>query len=164
MMTPSIFGENLFDDLFDEDFLMDDAWDRELDRRMKKLEKQEDRNPLFGKNAKNLMKTDVKELDDGYEVDVDLPGFQKDEIHVKLEDGYITIAASKGLDKDEKEKKTGKYLRKERYEGAVSRSFYVGDAYEQKDLKAKFENGILSITLPKKDQKKLDSENYIEIE
>lgn len=164
MMTPSIFGENLFDDLFDEDFLMDDAWDRELDRRMKKLEKQEDRNPLFGKNAKNLMKTDVKELDDGYEVDVDLPGFQKDEIHVKLEDGYITIVASKGLDKDEKEKKTGKYLRKERYEGAVSRSFYVGDAYEQKDLKAKFENGILSITLPKKDQKKLDSENYIEIE
>lgn len=167
MMRPAVFGENLFDDFFDDDFL-DDAWDTDFDRalskRLNQLEKRENRNPLFGKNSKNLMKTDVKELDDHYEVSVDLPGFKKDEIKATLQDGYITISAAKGLDKDEKDKKSGKYLRKERYAGAVSRSFYVGDAYEQGDIQAKFENGVLSLNIPKKGQKKLEEQGGIAIQ
>ena len=110
MMMPSIFGENLFDDWMDFPF-DDDFFGR--------------RNPLYGKNAKNMMKTDVRETDDSYEVDIDLPGFKKDEINAQLKNGYLTISAAKGLDKDEKDKK-GNYIRKERYAGSMSRSFYVG--------------------------------------
>ena len=119
-MLPSIFGENLFDDWFDESFGMLPEWGS--------------RNPLYGKHAKNLMKTDVRETEDSYELDIDLPGFKKDEINVDLKDGYLTISAAKGLDKDEKDKK-GKYIRQERYAGACSRSFYVGDV-EPKDVSA----------------------------
>ena len=136
MLMPSIFGENLFDDDwfdFDRDF-----WGR--------------KNPLYGKNAKNIMKTDIREHDTGYELDVDLPGFKKDEINIELENGYLTISAAKGLDKDEQDKK-GKYIRKERYAGAMQRSFYVGDALTQEDIKAKFEDGILRLSIPKKDAK-----------
>ena len=111
-MLPSIFGENLFDDFFGDDFGMFPVWNG--------------RNPLYGKHAKNLMKTDVRETENSYELDVDLPGFKKDEIQVDLKDGYLTIQAAKGLDKDEEDKK-GKYIRQERYVGACSRSFYVGD-------------------------------------
>ena len=107
-MLPSIFGENLFDDMFD----MDAMFGRH--------------NPLYGKHAKNLMKTDIRETDDAYQLDVDLPGFKKDEIHVELENGYLTISAEKGLDKDESDKE-GRYIRQERYAGAMSRSFYVGE-------------------------------------
>lgn len=109
-----------------------------------------EKSPLYGKHAKNMMKTDVRETDDSYEVDIDLPGFKKDEVNVKLEDGYITISAAKGLDKDEKDKKNGKYIRRERYAGSMSRSFYVGDGISQKDIHAKYESGILRLTLPKK--------------
>ncbi len=105
-----------------------------------------EKSPLYGKHAKNMMKTDVRETDDSYEVDIDLPGFKKDEVNVKLEDGYITISAAKGLDKDEKDKKTGKYIRRERYAGSMSRSFYVGDGISQKDIHAKYESGILRLT------------------
>ena len=129
MMMPSIFGENLFDDF--------DSWFSDpVEKRFfgKK-------NPLYGKHAKNLMKTDVRETKDSYEVDVDLPGFKKDEIKMELENGYLTISAAKGLDKDETDKKTGKYIRRERYAGNLSRSFYVGENVKQEDFKASFKNG-----------------------
>ena len=125
MLMPSVFGENLFDDWMDSF----DDFDRYFFGK---------KNPLYGKHAKNMMKTDVKETDDSYEVDIDLPGFKKDEINATLEDGYLTISAAKGLDKDEKDKK-GKYIRKERYAGAMSRSFYVGDGVTQDEVKAKYE-------------------------
>ena len=151
MMMPSIFGENLFDDF--------DSWFSDpVEKRFfgKK-------NPLYGKHAKNLMKTDVRETKDGYEVDVDLPGFKKDNISAQLQDGYLTISASKGLDKDEQEK-DGTYIRKERYSGSMSRSFYVGEGVTQDDVHAKFEDGILRLSLPKKDVKSLPKENFIAIE
>ena len=140
MMMPSIFGENLFDD-FMNDFAFPDFTDSA------NIEK-----ALYGKHAKNLMKTDVKETDDGYQVAVDLPGFKKDEIKIKLENGTLTINAAKGLDKDEKDKE-GKYVRRERYAGSMSRSFYVGDGVSQEDIKAKFENGVLTLDVPKKEAK-----------
>ena len=132
-MLPSIFGENLFDDFFDDNFGMYPMWNG--------------RNPLYGKHAKNLMKTDVRETEDTYEVDVDLPGFKKDELSVELKDGYLTISAAKGLDKDEQDKK-GKYIRQERYAGACSRSLYVGDV-KPEEVSAKYEDGILKLTMPK---------------
>ena len=148
MLMPSIFGENLFDDW------MDFPFDKEFFG---------GKNPLYGKHAKNMMKTDVKETDSGYEVDIDLPGFKKDEINAKLENGYLTISASKGLDKDEKDKE-GKYIRRERYAGAMSRSFYVGEQVHQEDIRAKFEDGILRLSVPKKDAKEVEKKNYIAIE
>ena len=147
-MLPSIFGENLFDDFFDDDFMRFPVWGG--------------RNPLYGKNAKNLMKTDVRETDDSYELDVDLPGFKKDEIHIDLKDGYLTISASKGMDKDKKDKK-GKYIRQERYVGSCSRSFYVGDL-EPKDVAAKYEDGILKVSLPKQEKKALPESSSINID
>lgn len=124
-MLPSIFGENLFDDFFDDDFFRMPAWTG--------------RDPLYGKRGKNLMKTDVRETDTSYELDVDLPGFKKDEINVDLQNGYLTIQASKGLDKDQKDQQ-GRYIRQERYAGACSRSFYVGDI-QPDQVSAKYEEG-----------------------
>ena len=132
MMMPSIFGENLFDDWMDFSF-------PDIDK------------ALYGKHAKNEMKTDVRETEDGYELDIDLPGFKKDEVTAQLDNGYLTIQASKGLDKEQKDKK-GKYIRKERYAGSMSRSFYVGDNMKQEDIKAKFENGVLTLQVPKKEE------------
>ena len=146
-MLPSIFGENLFDDFFDDDFMRFPVWGG--------------RNPLYGKHAKNLMKTDVRETENTYEVDIDLPGFKKDEINVDLRDGYLTIRAAKGLDKDEKDKK-GKNIRQERYAGACSRSFYVGDV-EAKDISAKYEDGILKLSLPKQAKQELPKHSTIAI-
>ena len=113
--------------------------------------------------SKNLMKTDIREHDEGYELDIDLPGFKKDEITIDLDNGYLTISAAKGLDKDEQDKK-GKYIRKERYAGAVQRSFYVGDAVTEEDVKAKFEDGILKLSIPKKDAKAVETKKTIAIE
>ena len=107
--------------------------------------------------------TDVRETDNGYELDIDLPGFKKDEISAQLKDGYLTISAAKGLDKDEKEK-DGKYIRRERYAGTMSRSFYVGEGVEQDDIHAKYENGILKLSIPKKDAKEVEQKKYISIE
>ena len=146
-MLPSIFGENLFDDFFDDSFNMFPVWSG--------------RNPLYGKHAKNLMKTDVRETENSYEVDIDLPGFKKDEISLDLKDGYLTIQAAKGLDKDEKDKQ-GKYIRQERYAGACSRSFYVGDI-KPEDVSAKYEDGILKISLPKAGKKELPKQSTIAI-
>ena len=146
-MLPSIFGENLFDDFFSDPFGMMVS---------------QGRDPLYGKHAKNLMKTDVRETDTGYEVDIDLPGFKKDEISVELKDGYLTVSAAKGLDKDEKKK--GRYIRQERYAGQCSRSFYVGESVQPKDVHAKFEDGILKLSLPKAEQPKLPDHRTITIE
>ena len=147
-MLPSIFRDNLFDDMFGFDF------DREFDRMMR---------PLYGKHAQNMMKTDVRETDNSYELDIDLPGFKKDEIKVELDNGYLSISAAKGLDKDE-EKKDGKYIRRERYAGAMNRTFYVGDNLTQQDIQAKFEDGILKISVPKKDVQQIEQNKYIAIE
>ena len=144
-MLPSIFGENLFDEFFNDDFMNFPVWGG--------------RSSLYGKHAKNLMKTDVRETDGSYELDVDLPGFKKDELTVDLKDGYLTIAAAKGLDKDEQDKK-GKYIRQERYAGAMSRSFYVGDV-EPDQVSAKYEDGILKISLPKQEKKQLPKSSAI---
>ena len=148
-MLPSIFGENLFDDMFEDTFSMAPMFSRH--------------NPLYGKHAKNLMKTDVRETDNTYELDIDLPGFKKDEIQINLENGYLTISAAKGLDKDEKDKE-GHYIRRERYAGQCSRSFYVGDGVEPNDVHAKFEDGILQLSMPKKELKKLPENNSIQID
>ena len=149
MYMPSIFGENLFDDMFNfvDSFFAPSK-----------------KNPLYGKNASRLMKTDIKETDGSYELDIDLPGFKKDEITAELNDGYLTVSAAKGLDKDEKDKK-GHYIRQERYSGAMSRTFYVGDNVKEEDIKAKFENGILSLSVPKPtEQKQIETKKQIAIE
>ena len=140
MLMPSIFGENLFDDFFgDFPFYYDD-------RAMKDTEKK-----LYGRRASHIMKTDIKETDKGYELVVDLPGFTKDEVKADLENGYLTISAEKKSEDGEKDEKSGKYLRRERYYGSCSRSFYVGEDVTEEDIKAKFEDGILKISVPKKD-------------
>ena len=149
-MLPSIFGENLFDDSLSDFF--------GFGRRIPQVG-----NELYGKHAKNLMKTDVRELDGSYELDVDLPGFKKDEVTVDLQDGYLTISAAKALDKDESDQK-GKFLRQERYAGSMSRSFYVGDDVESTDICAKYEDGILKISVPKAAQKELPKHTTIAIE
>lgn len=120
-MMPSIFGENLFDDFFDDSFAM--------------FPEHGGHDPLYGKHARNLMKTDVRETEDSYELDIDLPGFKKDEIGLELNDGYLTISAAKGLDKDMEDKK-GKYIRQERYAGTCSRSFFVGETVEPEEVSA----------------------------
>ena len=120
---------------------------------------------LYGRRAKNLMKTDIKELEGAYELIVDLPGFKKEEVQVALEKGYLTISAAKGLDKDEQEKESGRYIRRERYAGACQRSFYVGEHLTQEDIKGEFKHGILKLTIPKKEETPEVEENkYISIE
>ena len=124
---PSIFGEDLFDVFFDDFFDFPVIDDREMKKAQKKL---------YGHHAANMMKTDVKEHEDCYELDVDLPGFKKDELSLELNNGYLVISAAKGLDKEEKEEKTGKFVRRERYAGSMSRSFYVGEDIKQEDIHA----------------------------
>ena len=148
-MMPSIFGENLFDDFFGRDFNL--------------FPVMPGHDPLYGKHAKNLMKTDVRETDSSYELDIDLPGFKKDEINVELKDGCLSVSAAKGLDKDETDKK-GRYIRQERYAGTCCRSFYVGEGVESKDVSAKFEDGILRLSLPKRERKQLPNTTTIAIE
>ena len=152
MLLPSVFGENLFDDFFDDVPFFDNRAENQIEKK------------LYGRHAHNVMKTDIKETDDNYELIVDLPGFKKDEIKVSLEDGYLTIEAAKGLDEDEQEKKSGKYIRKERYAGALSRTFYLGEEIREEEIKAKFENGILSVSIPKEEEKKVEGPKHISIE
>ena len=149
MLMPSIFGENLFDDDWMNFRFNDNFWGK--------------KNPLYGKHTQNMMKTDIREKNDSYELDVDLPGFKKDEIKVQLKDGYLTLSAAKGLDKDEQDKK-GDYIRRERYAGTMSRSFYVGEDVTQEDIHAKYEDGILRLSVPKKVPKKVENTGYIAIE
>ena len=151
MLMPSVFGKDLFDDFFDFPFYDD----RETD----KLEKK-----LYGHRGKNLMRTDVQETDNNYVMEMDLPGFSKDDVKVSLKDGYLTIKAEKGLDEEEKDKKTAKYIRRERYAGACERSFYVGDINEA-DIKGEFKHGILKLTIHKEQPKKeIDTKKYIELD
>ena len=149
MLMPSIFGENLFDDDWMNFGFNDKFWGK--------------KNPLYGKHAQNMMKTDIREKDDSYELDVDLPGFKKDEIKVQLKDGYLTLSAAKGLDKDQQDKQ-GNYIRRERYAGTMSRSFFVGEDVAQEDIHAKYEDGILRLSVPKKAPKKIENTGYISIE
>ena len=147
-MLPSIFGENLFDDWFRFPAMPSFP---DVDR------------VLYGKHAAREMKTDVREHEDSYEIDMDLPGFKKDQIKLELEQGYLTVSAAKGLDKDETDKK-GTVIRQERYAGAMQRSFYVGESLTEEDIKARFENGVLSLTVPKAETKKKTEKRVIMIE
>ena len=148
MLMPSIFNTNLFDDFFDFPFYDD------------KAEKK-----LYGHHAANLMKTDIQEHEDGYTLEMDLPGFKKEEIQIELNNGYMTISAAKGLDEDEKDKKSGKYIRRERYTGSCQRSFYVGEDVTEEDIKAEFKHGILKLFIPKKEAKPaVEQKKYVSIE
>ena len=143
MLMPSIFGENLFDDF------MFRPW----------------RNDFFAASqpSKNVMSTDVRENEDSYELDIELPGYKKEDVSAKLENGYLTIQASRKSDEGEKDSK-GNYIRRERYAGTCSRSFYVGEDVKQEEIHAKFEDGVLKLTVPKVDQKKVEEKKYISIE
>ena len=147
---PTVFGENLVD-VFDD-------FDRNFFRGFGNID-----HTLYGKHAQNLMKTDVKETEDAYEVDVDLPGFKKDEISLELNNGYLTISAEKSLEKG-KENKKGKMLRQERYSGAMQRSFFVGEHLTEEDIKASYENGVLHVMIPKKEARKVPEKKTILIE
>ncbi len=157
MMTPSIFGENLFDDFFDDFFdfpVFDNKAMQTAQRR------------LYGRHASNMMKADVQEHGDHYEVDIDLPGFKKEELSLELKDGCLVISAAKGFDKEETEKETGRFVRRERYAGSLSRSFYVGENVKQEDIHAKYESGVLKLSIPKTEERKpeVEEKKYIAIE
>lgn len=143
MLRPSILGESLFDDFMD--FAVPGM------------------GRVFQGNVQNVMGTDVKETDEGYEIDMDLPGFGKEDVKAQLKNGYLTIQASKNSDNGQKDE-NGKYIRRERFCGTVSRSFYVGDKVTEEDIHAKFENGVLKLTLPKEDSRKVEADNCITIE
>lgn len=149
MLVPNILGKDMFDDFFGFPFYDD--------KDFKKMEKK-----LYGHREKNLMKTDVKESEDGYELEMDLPGFKKDDVKVALENGYLTVSAVK---ESEDEKESGKYIRRERYSGACQRSFYVGEDVEQEDIRGEFKHGILKLSIPKKEAKPaVEEKKYITLE
>lgn len=155
MMVPYMFNGGLLDDLFDDD------WERSFERAMRQAEPKN----MFGKRSANVMKTDVRETKDGYDVFVDLPGFKKEDVKLNLENGYLTIMANRNENLDEKDKE-GRYIRQERCTGSCARSFYVGEELKPEDVSAKFENGILELKLPKAEAKKLPEQrnNLIEIQ
>ncbi|GFI23281.1 putative Hsp20 family chaperone [Lachnospiraceae bacterium] len=141
----SIFGESLFDDFF-EDFA------RPI------------RTASRYNTTTGIMRTDVKESDTSYELDIDLPGYKKENVKAELENGYLTINAETSQNNDQKDE-NGKYIRRERYYGTCSRRFYVGEEVNQEDIKAKFEDGILKVSVPKKEIKPVVEERkYIPIE
>ncbi|MBR6704796.1 MAG: Hsp20/alpha crystallin family protein [Lachnospiraceae bacterium] len=152
MLLPSVFGNDFFEDLMNFP-----TWDRPARDAHRELRRMEHEFNGIG----GLMRTDVKEDKEGYEVHIDLPGFKKEDVQITLKDGYMTVAASRVNEVEE-----GKnYLRRERYVGNVSRSFYVGEVLTEEDIKAKFENGVLKITLPKKEEvPKVEEPKHIAIE
>ena len=135
MMLPSMRDFDLFDDMF--------------------------RDPFF-KGENKIMKTDIKENENDYNIDIDLPGFDKEDIKIDIENGYLNVSAKKESNNCEKE--DGRYVRRERYLGECSRSFYVGDSLNEEDIKATFKNGTLSLVVPKEDKKKIEEKKYIQIE
>ena len=146
MLMPSIFGENLFDDFFDD-----------FARPARNVVR-------YNTPVTNIMKTDIREHDMGFELDIDLPGYRKEDVKAELKDGYLTISAQTRSDNDEKEE-NGKYIRRERYYGTCSRSFYVGEEVTQEDIRARFEDGILKVCVPKKEAKPaVEESRYIAIE
>ncbi|MEA4816742.1 MAG: Hsp20/alpha crystallin family protein [Lachnospiraceae bacterium] len=147
MLLPSIFGEDVFD-----------TWMKPLDEEFFGR-----RNPFYGKSGKSMMKTDIKEKGSSYELDVDLPGFKKEDIEIRLNSGFLTINATQKFDKEEKDEKNN-FIRKERYAGSCSRSFYVGEEISEGDIKAKLEDGLLKVEFPKKETKKIAEEKRIMIE
>lgn len=143
----------MFDDFFNDFPFYDDNAGQKIEKK------------LYGRHGQNLMKTDIKEMEDGYELEMDLPGFTKDEVCASVENGYLTITAAKGVDKDEQEKETHKYIRRERYAGACQRSFYVGEDVTEADIKGEFKHGILKLHIPKKEvQPAVEEKKYISIE
>ena len=147
-MLPSIFGESLFDDWMDFPFR---GFGTDVEKK------------LYGKNAARVMKTDLKEHEDGYELSVDLPGFKKDQIQLQLSNGYLTVSAAKGVEEEGKDQK-GRLVHQERFSGSMSRSYYVGENLEEEDIKARFENGVLTLDFPKAEQKKLPEKKTSMIE
>ena len=146
MLMPSIFRENLFDDFFDDFY------------------KPVRREVAPAQRRNMVMKTDVKENENGYELAIDLPGYKKEDVKAELKDGYLTITASTSTNNDEKDE-NGKYIRRERYMGSCSRSFYVGEHLDQEDIKAKFEDGVLKVDVPKKEAKpEVEEKKFIAIE
>lgn len=150
MLAPRLWTENLFDDWFD---------DFGMTREMENLNRK-----LYGKHASREMLTDVKEHEDHYDVEIDLPGFKKEDIQVELSEGYLTVTATKGHEQEEKNK-AGKLIRQERFSGTMSRTFYVGSAMTKEDIHGKYEGGVLTLSIPKKDEtKKVEHNNRIMIE
>lgn len=146
MLMPSIFGENLFDDFFDD-----------FARPARNVVR-------YNTPSTNIMRTDIRESDMGFELDIDLPGYKKEDVKAELKDGYLTISAETKTDNDEKAE-NGKYIRRERYYGTCSRSFYVGKEITQEEIKARFEDGILKVSVPKKQPKPaVEESKYIQIE
>ena len=138
MLVPSIFGRDMFDDFFG--------------------------NSLSNYRTNDLMKTDIKDTDNAYELTIDMPGIKKEDIKAELKDGYLTVNATSGYSNDDKDS-NGKYIRRERHYGSCSRSFYVGNAVTQDDIKTSFENGTLKLVIPKKEDKPaIENKNYIRIE
>ncbi len=147
MMIRNFWGENLFDEWMEDAF----AGFANIDR------------SLYGKHAKNMMKTDVQEHDEGYQVAIELPGFEKSEISAELQNGNLTVTAARSLDNDQQDK-DGKYIRRERYAGTMQRSFYVGSGVRQEDIRAEYKNGVLKLEIPKPDAKAVAQNKYIAIE
>lgn len=143
MLAPRFFGENLFDEF------MDGFFDFPEEKALRRAE-----NQLYGRHAVNMMKTDVREHEDHYELDIDLPGFKKDELTLELQNGYLTISAKKGMDRENTGESSHKFVRRERYVGSMSRSFFIGDDVKQEDIHAKYENGVLKLSVPKPEPQK----------
>ena len=153
MMMVPYFHDALLDDWFNED------WDRAFDRAFRDMSPRQ----VFGKRSANVMKTDVRETDAGYDVFIDLPGFKKEDVKLDLHNGYLTITANRDGSHDEQDQ-NGRYIRQERYTGSCARSFYVGEELKPEDVKARFENGILTLSLPKAEAKQLPEKKPTEIE
>ena len=153
MMMVPYFHDALLDDWFNED------WDRAFDRAFRDMSPRQ----VFGKRSANVMKTDVRETDAGYEVFIDLPGFKKEDVKLDLNNGYLTITANRDGSHDEKDQ-NGRYIRQERYTGSCARSFYVGEELKPEDVKARFENGILALTLPQAQPQPLPEKQPTQIE
>lgn len=152
MLLPSVFGRDMFDDFFRFP-IFDDKEFRDMEKK------------LYGRGSRNLMSTDVKETEDGFELEMDLPGFDKNDIKVSLEKGYMTVSAQKEVNQDEKDADSGKYIRRERYAGACQRSFFVGEELTEEDIKGEFKHGILKLQVPKKEAKPaVEQKKYISIE
>ena len=150
MLMPELFTRNVFDDWFD---------DFGLEKEMNDLNRK-----IYGRRASREMLTDVREHEDHYDLEIDLPGFKKEDLTVELNNGYLTVTANKGHDQEEKNKE-GKIIRQERFSGTLSRSYYVGEEITNEEIKAKYEGGVLTVSLPKKDQtKQIENKSQILIE